>query len=205
MIQIRYNQVPWAATWLNHIFTDGSALGNPGPSGASAIIYSDGLMHEPVKLSIPISCWSTSYHGELAAISEAAKYMRELCTAREPAQRPTAIHIFSDCQSALAAPKSSTRTILWKFHSSMTTQLYAHSASPYALHGLLGTLILRPTNSLMRRPRMLLKKLNRPCHQPSPVARWKQNVASAPSSFGKRLGGMESQGGTTRKSGRVYL
>ena len=52
--------------------------------------------------------------------------MRELCTAREPAQRPTAIHIFSDCQSAIASLSSS--KILNAHHSLKVSFLNDHAA-----------------------------------------------------------------------------
>ena len=54
-------------------FTDGPALGNPGPCGTSAIIYIDSIHHQPLKFQEPVSSHSTSYHGELAAIRLALK------------------------------------------------------------------------------------------------------------------------------------
>ena len=107
------------------IFTDGSALGNPGPCGASAIIYSDGLANDPVKLNFPISSWSTSYHGELAAICEAAKYVYELCSTRDSVHLPSAVHVFSDCQSAIASLSS--HKILSAHHQLKTSFLDNHS------------------------------------------------------------------------------
>ncbi len=49
-------------------FTDGSALSNPGPCGAAAIIYVHGMQELPLTYSEPVSKFSTSYHGELEAI-----------------------------------------------------------------------------------------------------------------------------------------
>ena len=57
------------------VFTDGSALGNPGPCGAAAIIHTHGLDMEPVILSRAISRNSSSYHAELAAIDLALEYV----------------------------------------------------------------------------------------------------------------------------------
>ena len=52
-------------------FTDGSALTNPGPCGASAILYYGGMNNQPVIVKTPISACSTSYHGELHGILSA--------------------------------------------------------------------------------------------------------------------------------------
>ena len=64
-----------AAEYINNInksslicFTDGSALGNPGPCGAGAAIYVDTTLGAPVLLKRPVAKKSISYHGELAAI-----------------------------------------------------------------------------------------------------------------------------------------
>ena len=57
-------------------FTDGSALGKPGPCGAGAVVYRYGLDSEPSLLHKAISSRSTSYHGELAAIKLALDHRR---------------------------------------------------------------------------------------------------------------------------------
>ena len=49
------------------IFTDGSALRNPGPCGCSAIIFINGLSNDAVTISRPVSRQSTSFYGEVAA------------------------------------------------------------------------------------------------------------------------------------------
>ncbi len=57
------------------IFTDGSALGNPGPCGSAAVIYINGLSNEPVTLNEPVARKSTSFHGEVAAVNLALNYV----------------------------------------------------------------------------------------------------------------------------------
>ena len=62
------------------IFTDGSALGNPGPCGSAAVIYINGLAKDPVTLSKPVALKSTSFHGEVAAVSLALGYVAQCST-----------------------------------------------------------------------------------------------------------------------------
>ncbi len=80
------------------VFTDGSSLVNPGPCGASAVIYTHGLDSEPVILKHPVAIKSSSFHGELDAISLALTYCVNLCA--RPVQF-NAISIFTDCRAAL--------------------------------------------------------------------------------------------------------
>ncbi len=49
-------------------FTDGSALTNPGPCGAAAVVYTEGMGSQPVILKRPVAPRSTSYHGELTPL-----------------------------------------------------------------------------------------------------------------------------------------
>ena len=85
------------------VYTDGSALGNPGPTGAGAAIYLNGALQDPITACRPISSCSTSYHGELQAIDLA---ITELLEVLPPINRP--IHLLSDCQSALKVVASPT-------------------------------------------------------------------------------------------------
>ena len=85
------------------IFTDGSAIPNPGPSGAAAVCYPKGISSQPTVLSEPASHASTSYHGELFAI----KLAIEFCISRLDLHNFRAVHIFSDCQSAMLSVSSS--------------------------------------------------------------------------------------------------
>ncbi len=83
-------------------FTDGSALGNPGPCGAGAAIYSNGLSAHPTLCHIPVSPKSTSYHGELAAIHLCVQRLLDSDTITLPCE----IHVLTDCQAALSAVTS---------------------------------------------------------------------------------------------------
>ncbi len=73
-------------------FTDGSALGNPGPCGASAIIINKEI--EPTTLRRPIAVRGSSYQGELVGILLALECFQTMMAKK-------AIHIFCDCQSAI--------------------------------------------------------------------------------------------------------
>ena len=50
------------------IFTDGSAMPNPGPCGAGICAYWAGPAGDFESTAVPVSWNSTSYHGELCAI-----------------------------------------------------------------------------------------------------------------------------------------
>ncbi len=78
-------------------FTDGSALGNPGPCGAGAAVYLNGTSSHPVTLHRATAKMSTSYHGELTAIHLALSH---LCDSTLP---PTAkeLILLCDCESAI--------------------------------------------------------------------------------------------------------
>ena len=52
----------------NAIFTDGSSLINPGPTGAGAVIFRAGMNKPPIKLAKAVSSNSTNYHEEIDAI-----------------------------------------------------------------------------------------------------------------------------------------
>ena len=80
-------------------FTDGSAIPNPGPCGASAVIFSNGLNSQPIILSKSISKYSSSYHGELEAINLAVNFAKNYSETHYINQ----LRIYSDCQSALLA------------------------------------------------------------------------------------------------------
>lgn len=81
-------------------FLDGSALGNPGPCGASAIIYEEGFDAEPTAVRQAISPLSTSYHGELAALLLCVTTVLNSCLTKI-SSNVNILHIFSDCQSAI--------------------------------------------------------------------------------------------------------
>ncbi len=75
-------------------FTDGSALDNPGPCGASAKFFTHGIDHHHLTFKEPITKFGTSYLGELEGIRIAL----EQAVLLFEQHRPTGIHIFTDCQ-----------------------------------------------------------------------------------------------------------
>ena len=80
-------------------FSDGSALGNPGPCGAAAVIYLEGIKSSPVILSEAVSSLGTSYLGELRGIHLATDFINQASEIRIP----KALDIFVDCTSAIAS------------------------------------------------------------------------------------------------------
>ena len=57
------------------IFTDGSSLINPGPTGAGAVIFRAGMNKPPIKLAKAVSSNNTNYHGEIDTILLALKHI----------------------------------------------------------------------------------------------------------------------------------
>ena len=78
-------------------FTDGNALGNPGPCGASAVIYLKGLKSSPVILTKSVALVGTSYLGELEGISIATEFINHT------AINLKSLSIFVDCSSAISS------------------------------------------------------------------------------------------------------
>ena len=58
-------------------FTDGSALGNPGPTGAGAVIYLQGLLDNPVCLKKSICSNWNNYIGEIVGIEMALSFLQD--------------------------------------------------------------------------------------------------------------------------------
>lgn len=80
------------------IFTDGSAVSNPGPTGAGVVIRKNGPTSIQIKKAQAVTKMGTSFVGELEAIRIGTKY------ARDNLHRDTSnIHVFTDCQSAIHA------------------------------------------------------------------------------------------------------
>ena len=50
------------------VFSDGLALGNPGPTGAWTVVYLDGYKSVPVLLKTSVRPMSNNYTGELVGI-----------------------------------------------------------------------------------------------------------------------------------------
>ena len=84
------------------IFTDGSALGNPGPCGSAAICYAEGLKSCPITISEPVSKHSTNYHGEIRGIKLATDFLKSTHNSHHTGNA----HIFSDCKAAIQALSS---------------------------------------------------------------------------------------------------
>ena len=78
-------------------FTDGSALGNPGPTGAGAVIYRNGMSSIPTKLASGVSKLSNNVHGEIFAIKLACSNIATIIRK----DQHKSINIFSDCQAAI--------------------------------------------------------------------------------------------------------
>ena len=79
------------------IFTDGSSLIYPGPTGAGAVISSAGMNKPPIKFAKAVSSNSTNYHGEIDDILLALKH---ILSAQSQFSANT-IHIFSDSTAAI--------------------------------------------------------------------------------------------------------
>ena len=59
------------------IWTDGSALGNPGPTGSGVAIKKNGPESTEIKIAHAITKMGTSYQGELQAIRIGIIYAKE--------------------------------------------------------------------------------------------------------------------------------
>ena len=78
------------------VFTDGSALENPGATGAGAVLYLNGS--DPIGIKKGICSNGNNYLGEILGIELALKY---LCDEAKVKNRN--IHLFVDCQSAIVS------------------------------------------------------------------------------------------------------
>ena len=80
------------------LFTDGSALGNPGPTGAGALVYLDGYQSVPALLKKSVSPMSNNYTGELVYIQIALEFLSEIYHS-DLVDR--CIYLFTDCQPTI--------------------------------------------------------------------------------------------------------
>ena len=124
------------------IFTDGSALNNPGPCGAAAVIYPEGISSTPVISKEAVTASGTSYLGELWGLILGLNFLRN-CS---PPVR--VCHIFCDCESALlsAASFSSQQQAYQKevtSINSLTSELIANGCD-LTLHWVAGHTGLEP-------------------------------------------------------------
>ena len=78
------------------IFTDGSAFGNPGPTGAGGVVYLDGYEAAPVLLKKGVSPWGNNFTGELVGIQISLEFIAEVSQVED-----RDIHIFTDLQGAI--------------------------------------------------------------------------------------------------------
>ena len=78
------------------IGSDGSALTNPWPTGAGAIIYLDGYSTSPILFQKGVSPLSNNYTGELVGIQIGLEFLAETDTVKHKN-----IHILTDCQPAM--------------------------------------------------------------------------------------------------------
>ena len=60
------------------VFTDGSALNYPGPTGAGGVVYMDGYNSTPVLLKKGVSPHSNNYTGELVGIQISLQFLAEV-------------------------------------------------------------------------------------------------------------------------------
>lgn len=60
------------------IFTDGSVMGNPGPTRARAVVYLDGYQSSSTLLKKGISPMRNSYTGELVRIKIALEFITDV-------------------------------------------------------------------------------------------------------------------------------
>ena len=80
------------------IFTDGSALGNPGPTGSGVVIKKNGPENTEIKIAHAVTKMGTSYQGELQAIRIGTTYAKENISISTEN-----LHIFVDSQAAIQA------------------------------------------------------------------------------------------------------
>ena len=80
------------------IFTDGSALGNPGPTGSGVVIKKNGPESTEIKIAHAVTKMGTSYQGELQAIRIGTTYAKENISISTEN-----LHIFVDSQAAIQA------------------------------------------------------------------------------------------------------
>ena len=80
------------------IFTYGSALGNPGPTGKGVVIKKNGQESTEIKIAHAVTKTGTSYQGEPQAIRIGTTYAKEnIIISTEN------LHIFVDSQAAMQA------------------------------------------------------------------------------------------------------
>ena len=98
------------------LFTDGSALNNPGPTGAGAVDYIDGYNSTPVLMKKGVTPIGNNYTGELVGIQIGLEFIADLDNVRDRSVHMD--HILTDCQPAIKTafggqlPKCKIETII---------------------------------------------------------------------------------------------
>ena len=87
------------------VFTDGSAQGNPGPTGSGVVIRRPGQYKTPIKETKAVTSCGTSYEGEIKAIELGTS----LALKNINKNKTTSILIYSDSQSAIKAVMAQNR------------------------------------------------------------------------------------------------
>ena len=80
------------------VFTDGSAFGNPGPTGAGGVVYLNGYEAAPVLLKKGVSPYSNNFTGELVGIQISLEFIAGVSEVEN-----RNIHVFTDCQGAIVS------------------------------------------------------------------------------------------------------
>ena len=78
------------------ISTDGSAFGNPGPTGAGGVVYLDGYEAAPVLLKKGVRPWGNNFTGELVGVQISLEFIAKASQVED-----RDIHIFTDCHGAI--------------------------------------------------------------------------------------------------------
>lgn len=135
-------------------FTDGSALGNPGPCGAASVLYMAGMKSDPIELSKSISKSGTSYLGELWGIALTLDFMNEAVIT------PDRLDIFVDCTSAMAScseirPHVSHQSLIQ--HIQTESNLLAHRNCSITYHKVAAHVNIEPNERADKRAKTAAK------------------------------------------------
>ena len=85
------------------LFTDGSALSNPGPTGSAVNVMKNGPNSAPTIIGEPISSCSDNFHGEINAVDIASHHALTTITPYH-----TSLRFFIDCHTAISAITTTT-------------------------------------------------------------------------------------------------
>ena len=98
-------------------FSDGSTLGNPGPTGAG-VIYHNGMSSIPTKLASGVSKLNNNVHGEIFAIKLACSNIATIVK-----DQHRSVNIFSDCQAAILVVLNMEKAVFAQFTNFMVKVL----------------------------------------------------------------------------------